>query len=76
MPEYYTESTKAQQLLSLVTIDMARKVAGETGFLSNTMSPGPRPTSAPSAILIHPAVWPEYTNMTDRTDRIDRRMVP
>jgi len=25
---------------------------------SSTMWPGPRPTSVPSAILIHPAVWP------------------
>ena len=28
-------------------------------ILSSTMSPGPRPTSIPSAILIRPAVWPE-----------------
>ena len=27
---------------------------------SSTMWPGPRPTSTPSAILIHPAVWPQY----------------
>jgi len=25
------------------------------------MSPGPRPTSVPSGILIHPAVWPQKT---------------
>jgi len=26
--------------------------------------------SSPSGILIHPAVWPQYTNVTDRqTDR-------
>ena len=24
------------------------------------MSPGPRPTSVPSGILIHPALWPQY----------------
>jgi len=29
--------------------------------LSNTMSPGTRPTSVPSGILIHPAVWPQLT---------------
>jgi len=23
----------------------------------------------PSFILIHPTVWPQYTNVTDRTDR-------
>ena len=27
------------------------------GSPSNTMSPGPRPTSVPSSILIHSAVW-------------------
>jgi len=41
---------------------------------SNTMWPGTRPTSMPSGMLIHPAVWPQYTNVTDRqekqTDRI------
>ena len=29
------------------------------GFPSNTMWPGPRPTSVTSGILIHPAVWPQ-----------------
>jgi len=28
---------------------------------SNTTSPGPRFTSVPSGILIHPAVWPQKT---------------
>ena len=32
------------------------------------MWPGPRPTSVPSSVLIHPTVWPQYTNITDRTD--------
>ena len=36
------------------------------GFPSNTMWPGPRPSSMPSFILIHPTVWPQYTNVTDR----------
>ena len=31
---------------------------------SNTMSPGTRPTSVPSGILIHQTVWPQYTNVT------------
>jgi len=43
------------------------------GFPSNTMSPWPRstsiPTHRPSGILIHPTVWPQYTNVTDRTDK-------
>ena len=33
------------------------------------MWPGLRPTSLPSGILIHPTVWPQYTNVTDRQDR-------
>ena len=27
---------------------------------------GPRSTSVPSGILIHPTVWPQHTNVTDR----------
>ena len=39
---------------------------------SNTVWPGPRPTSVPSGILIHPTVWPQYTNVSGRqTDRHD-----
>jgi len=36
---------------------------------SNTMWPGPKPTCMPSFFLIHPTVWPQYTKVTDRTDR-------
>ena len=43
------------------------------GSPSNTMSPGLGPTSMPSFILIHPTVWPQYTNVTDRQDRRDRQ---
>ena len=32
---------------------------GGAGSPSNTMSPGLRPTSISSGILIHPAVWPQ-----------------
>ena len=42
---------------------------GRSGSPSNTLWPGLRPTSVPSFILIHPTVWPQYTNVTDRTDR-------
>ena len=46
----------------LATVDMGRKwggaavplSVGRAGSPSNTMSPGPRPTSVPSSILIHP----------------------
>jgi len=41
---------------------------GRAGSPSNTMSPGPRPTSVPSGILIHPTVSPQYTNVTDGQD--------
>jgi len=32
---------------------------GGAGSPSSTKSPGPRPTSKPSGILVHPAVWPQ-----------------
>jgi len=44
---------------------------GGAGSPSNTILPGSRPTSVPSGILIHPTVWPQYSNVTDRTDRYD-----
>ena len=59
----------------LATTDMGRKLGdcaplGEgAGSPPNTMWPGLRPTSMPSFILIHPTVWPQYTNVTDRQDR-------
>ena len=34
---------------------------GAAGSSSDTMSLGPRPTSVPSGILTHPAVWPQRT---------------
>jgi len=35
---------------------------------------GPRPTYIPSFILIHPTVWPQYTNVTYRqTGQTDRQ---
>jgi len=39
------------------------------GSPSNTLSPQPRPTCMPSFILIRPTVWPQCTNVTDRTHR-------
>ena len=42
---------------------------GGAGSPSNTMWPGPRPTSTPSGILIYPTISPQYTNITDRQDR-------
>jgi len=54
----------------LANIDMGQKLGGGwvcpfflgvAGSPSNTKSPGPRPTSIPSGILVHPAVWPQRT---------------
>ena len=39
------------------------------GSPCKTMWPGPRPTRVPSFILIHPTVWSQYTNVTDRQER-------
>jgi len=47
----------------LATVDMGQKweegcaLLEGTGSPSNTMSPGPRPTSIQSGIQMHPAVW-------------------
>jgi len=50
----------------LATINMGRKLGGSAPFLgrgagspSNTKLPGPRPSSIPSGILIHAAIWPQ-----------------
>jgi len=53
-----------------------RKVGRKLGVLcpfhggaespSNIMTPGPRPISVPGGILVHPTIWPQYTNVTDR----------
>jgi len=65
----------------LATIDMGRKVGGDccapfrgAGSPSNTVWPAvPRSTSVQSGILIYAAVWPQYTNVTERqTEQIDR----
>jgi len=64
----------------LATSDMGRKLKESVPPLwgswspSNTMWPGPSLTSIPSGILVHPTVWPQYTNVTDR-DTTDRTTV-
>ena len=43
---------------------------GSVNTLSNsTMWPVSRSTCMPSFIFIHPVVWPQYTNVTDKQDR-------
>jgi len=52
----------------LATTDMGRKLGGgELGPHLTQCGRGPRPTCMPSFILIHPTVWPQYINVTDRT---------
>jgi len=53
----------------LATIDMGRQeggccspFGGGAGSPSNILWPGPRSTSVPSGILIHPTVWPQQTS--------------
>jgi len=66
--------------VALATTDMGRKLGalplfgGGARYPSNTMWPGPRPTSVPSGILIHPCsrltkigLHQRY-RQTDRTD--------
>jgi len=58
----YKSSAVAEMGDRLATIGMGRKWGGAAvwaGSQSNTMWPGPRPTSLPSGILIHPTVWPQ-----------------
>jgi len=51
----------------LATVNMGRKFGGGSalfsvrgaGSPSNIKSPGPRPSSMPSGILIHTAIWPQ-----------------
>jgi len=50
----------------LATIDIGRKLGAVTFGGEELVWPGPRPTSLPSGILIHPTVWSQYTNVTDR----------
>jgi len=67
----------------LATIEMSQKAGGGccapflggAGSPSNTMSPGL--SSIPNCILIHPTVWPQDTNVTDRqrSDNIGRTIL-
>ena len=75
----YKSSADANVGDRLATIYTGRKVGaavplsvGELGSHLTQCGIGMRPTSVPSGILIHPTVWPHYTNVSDRqTDRQD-----
>jgi len=43
-------------------------------YIYNTMCPEPSPSCMPSFILIHPTVWPQYTNVTASQGRQDRQI--
>jgi len=73
---YYDKSSEVAEMGdSLATIDMGRKWEGTAmPFSVGELPPGPKPTSVPSGVLIHPTVWPQHTNVTDR--QTDKTAVP
>jgi len=66
---YFRTKWRLHPSSRLATIEMGQKLGGGGCALclvvarspSNTKSPGPRPSSTPSGILVHPAVWPQRT---------------
>jgi len=65
---YFRTKCRHHPSSRLATTDMGQKLGGGACafFLGvagphRTKSPGPRPTSTPSGILVHPAVWPQRT---------------
>ena len=50
-------SIQCSNEITISIINMGRKFRGQAGSPSNTKSPGLRPTSIPSGILIHAAIW-------------------
>jgi len=67
---YQVASSSIQ--LFFATRDMGQKLggvyalfSGVAGSPSNTKSPGLRPTSIPSGILVYPAVWPQRTTLVE-----------
>jgi len=73
--QYLLNMSSSWSSSRLATTDMGRKLGvvplwgRGVGTSSNKMWAGPRPTSMPSFILIHPTVWTQCTNVTDRQDR-------
>jgi len=83
-PIYDKCSAVAEMGDSLATINMGRKEwllcpfrGRGAGSPSSTMSPGLRPTSIPSGILIHAAVWPHqrHRQTGQRSDSIGRTVL-
>jgi len=71
---YYTDAAKPMPINIKSGADVPLSV-GAPGSPFNTMWPGPRPTYMPSFILMHPTVWPQYTNVSDREDRTDNDLI-
>ena len=63
------------RVLATDALQLASELIGRLRQLTGELQPSVsvRPTSVPRGILIHPTVWPQYTNVTrqDRTDRTD-----
>jgi len=51
----------------MATVDIRKEGGGccalsqSAGTQSNAMWPGPRSTSGPSGVIVHPVVWPQNT---------------
>ena len=81
----YKSSAAAEMGDRLATIDMGRELGrvvpafflgggGGAGSPSNTMWPGPMPIPVCQVShFIRPTVWPQYTNITDRTEQTGQR---
>jgi len=48
------------------TTDLCRKVGAAVPLSMGELGPPFNTMSVSSGILIHPTVWPQYTNVTDR----------
>ena len=71
---YFRTKWRLYPFSRLATIDMGQKLGGVVmpfflgvaGSISNTESHGPRPTSMPTGILVHPAVWQQRTSAENK----------
>ena len=66
---YNKSSAVAEMGNHLATIDMGQKWGGADVALSVGGAVSPFNSVAWAEAYLHPAVWPQYTNVTDRQDR-------
>ena len=76
---FITSSAVVEMGDRLATVNIGRKVGdcfvpfcGGSCVPSNTMWPGPRPTSMPSGILMHPVIWLQQIWVVRGSPRFDR----